>query len=208
MIVGGGEFLDEELVMDLINDCDIIIAADGGGKYLYDINVLPDILVGDFDTLNPFILNYYKDTNITIYSFPPEKDKTDLELAIDCALDNHIDELKLIGVLGTRIDHSLGNIMLLFNLIEKGIDARIINDKNEIFVVNKEMIITKNRFEYVSILPILEDLKGIKLKGFEYDIDDLNLKISSTRGISNKLVNDKGIIKIKSGKGLIILSKD
>lgn len=208
LIVAGGKFLNREILRDIIKETELIIAADGAGKYLYDIDVTPDYLVGDFDTLDSFYLDHYKDKGVKIHTFPRKKDKTDLELAIDYAIKEGVKELILIGVLGTRMDHSLGNIMLLFMLWEKGIKGRIIDDNNEMFIVEKETIITKNRFSYVSILSIYEDMIGVTLRGFKYETTNEIFYRTSTFGISNELINEKGIVKIKSGKGLIILSKD
>ncbi|MBS4539744.1 thiamine diphosphokinase [Clostridium sp. D2Q-11] len=208
LIIGGGNFLSNKRVMDLVDNSDIIIVADGAGKYLYDIGILPDVLVGDFDTLSVKLLEYYKNSETKVYTFPPEKDKTDLELSIDYAIEQGIKNITMIGVLGTRMDHSLGNIMLLFKLSDRGVKARIIDDNNEILVIEKEITLTKNKFDYVSIVPLLEDLIGVTLKGFEYDTKNEKFFKSSTYGISNRLIDEKGIIKIDSGRGLLILSRD
>lgn len=208
LIIGGGKFVERELALELIENADIVIAADGAGEYLYKLNILPDILIGDFDTLDENILDYFRKENINIYEFSPVKDKSDLELAIDLAIKYDAEEINIIGALGSRMDHSLSNVMLLFYILEKGINVKIIDDKNEIIPIRDEVTIKKGKYEYVSLLPILGDLEGVELIGFEYEVSNLKLKPTSTHGISNKFRKDKAKIKIKSGKGLVILSND
>ncbi|WP_165442905.1 thiamine diphosphokinase [Senegalia massiliensis] len=208
LVIGGGKFIKEDIAKSIINECDIIIAADGAGKYLYDLDVMPDMLVGDFDTLEKNILDFYKRKKVNICEFSPIKDKSDLELSIDLAMENNPKEIIIIGALGTRMDHSLSNIMLLFHILDKNINVKLIDNNNEIIPIKDEIIIDSGKYEYVSLLPIFDDLEGVELKGFEYESDNLYIKKSSTLGISNEIKKDKASIKIKSGKGLVILSND
>lgn len=208
LVIGGGKFIKEDIAKSIINECDIIIAADGAGKYLYDLDVMPDMLVGDFDTLEKNILDFYKRKKVNICEFSPIKDKSDLELSIDLAIENNPKEIIIIGALGTRMDHSLSNIMLLFHILDKNINVKLIDNNNEIIPIKDEIIIDSGKYEYVSLLPIFDDLEGVELKGFEYESDNLYIKKSSTLGISNEIKKDKASIKIKSGKGLVILSND
>ncbi|MGO1819323.1 MAG: thiamine diphosphokinase [Senegalia sp. (in: firmicutes)] len=206
--MGGGNFIDKELALDLINNADKIIAADGAGKYLYELNRLPDVLIGDFDTLEANILEYFRKKDVDIHEFLPVKDKSDLELAIDLATEYSAKEIIIIGALGSRMDHSLSNIMLLFHILEKGIEVKMIDDKNEIMPIKNEIKIKKGKYEYISLLPILEDLDGVELIGLEYEFSNLKLKRTSTRGISNRFKEKEAKIKVKSGMGLVILSND
>ncbi|MGO3167132.1 thiamine diphosphokinase [Senegalia sp. (in: firmicutes)] len=206
--MGGGNFIDKELALDLINNTDKIIAADGAGKYLYELNRLPDVLIGDFDTLEANILEYFRKKDVDIHEFLPVKDKSDLELAIDLATEYSPKEIIIIGALGSRMDHSLSNIMLLFHILEKGIEVKMIDDKNEIMPIKNEIKIKKGKYEYISLLPILEDLDGVELIGLEYEFSNLKLKRTSTRGISNRFKEKEAKIKVKSGMGLVILSND
>ncbi|MGO1478048.1 thiamine diphosphokinase [Senegalia sp. (in: firmicutes)] len=208
LIIGGGNFIDKELALDLINNTDKIIAADGAGKYLYELNRLPDVLIGDFDTLEANILEYFRKKDVDIHEFLPVKDKSDLELAIDLATEYSPKEIIIIGALGSRMDHSLSNIMLLFHILEKGIEVKMIDDKNEIMPIKNEIKIKKSKYEYISLLPILEDLDGVELIGLEYEFSNLKLKRTSTRGISNRFKEKEAKIKVKSGMGLVILSND
>ncbi|MGO1650952.1 thiamine diphosphokinase [Senegalia sp. (in: firmicutes)] len=208
LIIGGGNFIDKELALDLINNADKIIAADGAGKYLYELNRLPDVLIGDFDTLEANILEYFRKKDVDIHEFLPVKDKSDLELAIDLATEYSAKEIIIIGALGSRMDHSLSNIMLLFHILEKGIEVKMIDDKNEIMPIKNEIKIKKGKYEYISLLPILEDLDGVELIGLEYEFSNLKLKRTSTRGISNRFKEKEAKIKVKSGMGLVILSND
>lgn len=208
LIIAGGSAINPKIIRELIKEVDFIIAADGGALYLYNENIFPDILVGDFDTLEKDILEYYKQNGINIKTFPEKKDKTDLELSIDCALNNGATEVIITCAIGTRMDHSIANILLLYSLLEKGIKAKIIDDHNEIFFVRQKHEIKKNRYEYISVIPIFDDVIGVTMKGFEYETTEEKFNKLSTYGISNKLKHKTGVIEIKKGSPLIILSKD
>lgn len=169
---------------------------------------MPDVLIGDFDTLEANILEYFRKKDVDIHEFLPVKDKSDLELAIDLATEYSAKEIIIIGALGSRMDHSLSNIMLLFHILEKGIEVKMIDDKNEIMPIKNEIKIKKGKYEYISLLPILEDLDGVELIGLEYEFSNLKLKRTSTRGISNRFKEKEAKIKVKSGMGLVILSND
>ena len=87
-MVGSGDPVDPELLKERCKDADIIVAADGGGLYLYEAGITPDILVGDFDSIPPKVLDYIRtQKNVTLKTFPAEKDFTDMELALDAAVD-------------------------------------------------------------------------------------------------------------------------
>ncbi len=208
LIISNGTIDDIDMLRSEIDITDYIICADGGARYFANLDVYPNIIVGDLDSLDDDIRTHMKEKGIEFLKFPAKKDKTDTELAIDYAIDMGVSEVTLIGVTGTRFDHTLANIMLLRRLMEKNIDAKIVDNHNEIFMIKDELILEKKDNTFVSIVPLTETVKGVTLKGFEYEIYNRDFKIDTSLGISNVITEEKGSISIEQGICLVIRSRD
>ena len=128
-IISGGKPPAEKLLRDYLDEVDFIIAADKGCECLYNYNIIPDLLIGDFDSANKEILNKARLKIKEVLEFPPEKDYTDTEIALMEAAKRGTEKILLFGATGTRMDHTLGNIGLLLIAKEKGITLEIIDDK-------------------------------------------------------------------------------
>ena len=104
-----------------------VIAVDGGLEAAKELGIIPDVIVGDFDTVRPEILSYYRKMEHIIWEVhQPEKDDTDTELAIKRALAMNCSHITLLGATGGRLDHMIGNIHLLFPCLQKGMEAYIL----------------------------------------------------------------------------------
>ena len=116
LIISGGNIgIDLALGLLKIKRFDHIIGVDGGLKFCYDHKIVPTRIVGDFDTLSPEILTWYKkNTQIEIREYNPVKDATDTQIAVELALSLGSDHVTILGGTGTRLDHVLGNIQTLF----------------------------------------------------------------------------------------------
>ncbi len=208
LIICNGSIIDDRLTAVLIREHDFIICADGGVRHLLKINQLPDLIVGDLDSMDKQTIGYLKGKGVPIYPFPSKKDYTDTELSIQYALEKGASEITLLGAIGSRMDHTLANIMLLLPLIDQGIQAKIINEHNEIIVVNKKITIRGNIGDFISIIPLNEKVEGITLEGFMYPLDHATLIMGSSRGISNQLKDTTATISIQKGNILLIKAKD
>lgn len=209
LIISSGEIINCDLLKEEIKNSDYIICADGGLDHLLNIEELPDIVVGDLDSISKDSMKYIKDNNIEVLKFPSRKNMTDSELAIELAKDKGAKNITLIGSTGTRLDHSLGNIFLLKRISEWGIEAKLVNNTNVIRYVSSNLDIKKNEnFKYVSIIPI--DLNGaiVSLSGFIYPLDRYKIDYTSTIGISNEIEDISACIDIHEGEVLVIESKD
>ena len=187
---------------------DIIICADGGANHIYKTGVKPDMIVGDLDSIDDETLLYYQEQNVLFHKFSSKKDLTDTELAINFALEEGANELVLFGSTGSRLDHTLGNIMLLYKLLKQNIKVSIIDKNNEIYITDKELEVEREDDTFVSLIPLSKSCDGIGLEGFKYSAQDLVLPFGSTMGISNQVEDEKGLIGIKDGTTLVIKSKD
>lgn len=191
------------------NKYDIIIAVDKGLETIDYLKLQPQYVLGDFDSVNTKILEKYKTQNIKIIKLNPEKDLTDTHSAIDLALKLKSTEITILGAIGTRLDHTMANIHILKQALDKNIKAKIVNEKNEIELINKEIIIKKDdNYKYVSIIPLTTNVTGITIEGMKYIINDYTLSIGDSLGVSNEQIDKEAKISIKTGILVVIKSKD
>lgn len=153
MITGGNinkEFLEKHLEKNKYNK---IIVADKGLEILNEINVKPDYIIGDFDSVKKEILEQYKDIPITYLK--PEKDFTDTHMALKLAMEKGAKKITIVGAIGTRFDHSMANIHILKEALDNNVEAEIINENNKIKLVNTETKIKKeDAYKYISLIPL------------------------------------------------------
>lgn len=191
------------------NKYDIIIAVDKGLETIDYLKLEPQYILGDFDSVNTKILEKYKTQNIKIIKLNPEKDLTDTHSAIDLALEIKSTEITILGAIGTRLDHTMANIHVLKQALDKNIKAKIVNEKNEIELIDKEIIIKKDdNYKYVSIIPLTTNVTGITIEGMKYIINDYTLSIGDSLGVSNEQIDKEAKISIKTGILVVIKSKD
>ena len=186
---------------------DQVITADKGLLYAKELGIIPDIILGDFDSCNKSIMEEFS-TDKKIIA-PCEKDDTDTALAMIKAKEIGADEILLIGATGTRLDHVLGNIGQLVFAQKQGMKAQIVDENNRIQVLEYEHTISKDcQFgKYVSFVPVYE-AKGVTLKGFKYPLCDHTLVFHESLAISNELKENQGKISYKEGCLLMIESRD
>lgn len=210
LLVAGGtlskEFLQKTVGKEQFNQ---IICIDGGANILTLAGINPDILVGDFDSINHEILVTYLDAGIEMRAFQKEKDMTDTELAIIIALELGADEIVLLGATGTRLDHTLSNIFLLSKFSSK-VKIKIQDENNQIMLFeNKNCIeISQSEYHYVSLLPISTKVTGVTTRGLKYPLEKATLDRDSSFGISNELNQLTGSIYMDEGILALILSND
>ena len=209
VIISNGSFFDYEYIKSQITDDDFIICADGAAHHLKNIGVSPNVWIGDFDSCKmneEEFIDFSK--NSKVVRLNPIKDSTDTECACDYAIDEGYKSIVIFGALGSRFDHTLANVFLLFKLEKDGVDAKIINEKNIIYLAKEENLIYQGDFENVSLIPVCKKIEGVTITGMYYELENADISRGSSLGVSNKLISDIGKITIKKGKALIILSKD
>ena len=198
-----GEF--EKLPPNFEFRCDdLIIAADGGFKNLVDLQIKPDFLVGDFDSLDQSLLKIAKDWQVVIENWPEQKDLTDAEIALDLALKEGCQSLLFLGAWGgNRPDHSLGNLALLHRLLEINIDALIYADGFFLRLCGpgNYRILGKG---IVSLIPLTSVVTNIKTEGLFYPLEQENLYIGASRGLSNQFLEEQAQISFETGLLLLI----
>ncbi len=208
LIIASGKIKDYNLLKSLVQKSDFILCADGGINHLMKLGVIPNLVLGDLDSISESGMHYIRYNNIKVEKHPVMKDETDTHLAVNYAISKGYRELTIIGGIGSRIDHSLANIYLLRTINKNGIKGRIINENNIIHLVDKKIILSKKENYFTSIIPISLSGIHISISGFLYPLNDQYIEFASTRGVSNQVTEDYGIIKIHDGEALVIESKD
>ncbi len=208
VIVAGGDKPSEELLKSYIEYADLVLGADKGSEYLYDYNITPDVILGDFDSINKEKLKMIENKNIEIIKFPPEKDYTDTEIAIMEAMKRGADTIYLFAGIGTRADHTLGNIGLILTTKKKGARLIIIDDHNRMYLADKSMSLNGTYGETISFHALSDVVKGFEIKGAKYNLDSYDMHLLDPRAICNEFLDTPINIKYESGELLIIHSID
>lgn len=213
LIIGGGAVESEDVRGFLkIYRPSLLIAADSGLAVFEKTGIVPDIVLGDFDSLKDSdLLTKYEEFNCEIQRFPCEKDYTDMRLACDTAIMRGCRRLIILGATGSRLDHTLANVLLLSYLSEKGIEGIILNPKNRLRCVGtgKYKFFKKEAYApYISFLPVANSKAVFQLKGFKYDADRLVMNNSDIITLSNEIKDNFAELTIWNGSLLVIESKD
>lgn len=202
VIVGGADINNYETIRELLKEDDFLIFCDCGLRHQEQLRVQPDLIVGDFDSYtNP-------ESEIETIVLPCEKDDTDTVFAVKEAIIRGYDDFLLIGVIGARLDHTLGNVSILLMLDSLGKKAKIIDDYSEMEIVSKAPVFIDSAFSYFSLLNISGTAKGITILNAKYPLDDAKITCEYQYGISNEVLPDfRSEVTVEEGKLLLIKVK-
>lgn len=195
-IVCAGENHFKELYKKDIDE--YIIAVDGGLNSIFEMNLVADLAIGDFDSCDINKYSCYKEK----MTYNKIKDESDLELALIYALEFNPEKIIIYNATGDRLDHFYASILLLSKFTQDNIE--IINKNNKIKVINKSTTFKKGNYKYISFFA-LEENTIITLEGFYYNIKDYNLETTNPLGLSNEIVRE-GRVTINNKKLLVIES--
>ena len=186
-----------------------VFAVDGGLAVLEEAGLVPDYLVGDFDTASEALVSRYENRCVTI-RHKPEKDATDTELAVEEALSRGATELFLLGATGSRMDHTMANIHMLYYVLQRGKQAWIVNENNRISLHAASFERKKEELfgAYVSFLPFFGEVKEVTLTGFKYPLCKKTMTAGNSLGISNEVIEENIGVTFSDGYLLMIEARD
>lgn len=195
--------------LEEVKDGDVLVGADRGALFLIQSGLRPHISLGDFDSVTVDEREVVRHgSQLFQICDPVMKDWTDTEMAYRWAMEQQPDEIVIVGALGTRFDHSLANVHLLWKAHQDGIRCAIIDQHNKITLIEHYGRIERSRFKQVSLLPLGMEVTGVTLEGFQYPLNNATLRIGDSIGVSNVLTADTGHIHIANGPLLCIQSID
>jgi len=197
VIIAGGEIQDYTKIRPLIRDEDFIIAADSGYDHAVKLGLFPDIVIGDFDSIQA------KPQHIPLAEFPKEKDCSDTALALEHARQSGFSVFLLLAALGNRLDHSLANLFLLATTLAEGETMEIVDEQMRIRLIDGRGKITAPRGTTVSLIP-LSDCYGVETTGLSYPLRRESLRVGETRGLSNIVCDSPASVFLEKGRLFIL----
>lgn len=190
---------------------DVLLVADHGMDYCYRNQMIPNIIIGDFDSVSEEALAFFKKKDeITFHQLNPVKDDTDTEFAIRYAIANGATEITLLGATGTRLDHVMGNITLLGIGLEEQVPITIVDPHNRIHMIDNSITIEKEKQfgRYISLLPFGGVAEGVTIIGAKYPLENYTIGGFNTLAISNEIVADAITIQVSKGFLVVVESRD
>lgn len=207
VIFANGELNNLEEAAKLIHIDDLLIAADGGASHCWALDLLPQFLVGDMDSIEPEEIAYLEENGVEIRRHPTRKDQTDLEIAFHLAQERGAAEILVLGGLGDRWDHSIANLTLAAFKPFEALSITYWEAGEWFYLVRDQRVLHGQPGQTVSLIPLGGDVRGITTTGLEYPLKNENLSIGSSRGMSNVMAGERAEIRIQSGLLLCIIGK-
>jgi thiamine pyrophosphokinase len=194
------------------DELSIWVGVDRGVFDLLEREIKPVIAFGDFDSVTNEEMAEIEIHVDHLNRFKPEKDETDLELALNWAIDQNPTEIRIFGASGGRLDHFFANVQLLIKpiLANQSMNIYLIDRRNIIFLTGPGTYnISKDSIKkYISFVPVTMDVTNLTLKGFKYPLNNCHISLGSTLCISNELVDDVGTFSFSEGILIVVRSQD
>ncbi len=201
IVLANGEDGDLNFYKNVFEDCDIILCADGGANYAYQLGVIPNCIVGDMDSIDENVKEFYQSHQVPFKKYPRRKDFTDMQLALSIAEEMGAQEILLLGTQGKRFDHSLSNLYCGMEYVKRGIKIIHYGPECTIHLVCGVMSLQGKVGDLVSVLPLGGGAAGVYLKDFEYPLENVVLECDNPYAVSNVLAED--IAQVQLGKGVL-----
>lgn len=200
VIIGGADIIDYADAKRYLSSDDFYIFCDCGLKHMAGLGVEPDLIVGDFDS--------FKNPNLQVETIvlPCEKDDTDTVFAVKEALKRGFEDFLILGVIGQRLDHTLGNVSILKMLSDKGFKALIVDDYCEMQALGSSVQYIDDSYPYFSLLNIFGKTTGVTIKNAKYPLENAEITCDYQYGVSNEVLKGK-IAEVSVDNGTLLLIK-
>ena len=214
VLIGAGELHKQQAdcIKQNRTQKDCIIALDGGLVFCAEHDIVPDRIVGDFDSLpaeKQELLEKYPQERI--YRLPCEKDDTDTLAAIRMAAEIGYERFIIYGGLGGRLSHTIANIQSLLFLKEQGLYGELVGDKIRVFLLKNESTTLRiekaNMGGYISIFSYSGKSEGVTIKNLKYEVENMTLTNSFPIGVSNEFMGKEMKISVKKGVLLVVVEE-
>ncbi len=204
-VFAGGDPVPPERIRSL-GRADLVIGADSGAEHAIMSGRSIDLLVGDLDSISPRALETLRHGGTRIEAHPPDKDATDLELALAAAVRLGADEVVVIGGGGGHLDHLLGNVMVMTGPILRGVDVRWILERETAYVVADHLAIPVREGQVFSLIPVGGPAHGVTLTGGKWVLEDARVSTGTSIGISNVARESEIGVRVRKGCLLVIVT--
>jgi thiamine pyrophosphokinase len=212
VIISGGN-IESDFALAFLKkyNYEYLIGADRGIVFLRQANIMPTHIVGDFDSAGKEELAYFqREGQIPIEIFPPEKDWTDTQLALELALNLGSEEIYILGAMGRRVDHLLANVRILTEGCNRGVPCYLLDQWNRIRVTKESIVLPKEEAfgTYLSLFALGDAVTGLTLEGTKYGLRDYTMTGEDSIGVSNEITKDTARISFESGLLVVAESRD
>ena len=212
IIISGGA-IEDDFALSVLESYESkrIIGVDKGVEFLYRHQILPEYIVGDFDSISEEVIRYYREeTKVPIRQYNPVKDASDTEIAIRTALALGCDQMIILGATGSRIDHIWANVQSLEIARKAGVHAEIRDTCNRIRLCDGEVRLKRREAfgKYFSLFPFGGEVENLTLVGAKYPLDHHHLLPNDSLCVSNEIEEDELVITFSSGTLILMETKD
>ena len=210
LVIADGD-VDESLLGTLAAEAGVaLVAADGGAGRVLRAGLVPDVVVGDFDSLSGDDRARLEELGAELRVASPDKDQSDTELCLLTALELGASRVTVLGAFGlVRPEHSVANLMLLADPRFDGLDLALAGRGSR--VVRRGTVDGPARIElegepgdFVSLFPLGEVVEGVVTDGLRFPLTDEALPLGSSRGLSNELLAGRARVTARRGRLLVI----
>ena len=207
MIVAAGEIHNYGSAISFLRKDDYFIFCDGGLSHAESLGIKPNLIVGDFDSCDSDVLSKYEE-QCEIIKLPREKDDTDTLYAVKLAVERGYSDFLILGAMGGRFDHALGNISILLYLEGLGKKAVLIDDYSVMQIAGSKPLLIEDNCSYFSVLTVAGDVSGVTIKNAKYPLENANLSADFQLGISNEVLPGKvAEVSVEHGRVLVVTVK-
>lgn len=210
VIFANGKLPDPEAARALLQTGDYLIAADGGANHLLGMGILPEVVIGDLDSVDEDTLFQLTSAEVNIEQYSEDKDETDIELALHYAVEMRPSAILIVGALGGRLDQTLANLSILTDPTLPKIDIRLDDGVEEAFFCQAyadrggQIEVRGRSGDAVSLIPWRGPVEKVTTEGLQWPLYCETLYPDRSRGISNKMFGDVASIRVQSGLLLIV----
>ena len=210
LIFGNGEIIDYGQIQTQINEIfkpEYIICCDGGAKHCIESGLMPDVILGDMDSIDDNHAGIYKEKGIAFETHPKEKDISDMALGLMKAIEQGASDVILAGAVGSRFDHSLSNMGLLYKCLSLGINAWIIDENSRTTLVNKSLTLKGEKDRALSLLPFSKTVT-VTGTGLRESVENTELAWGATLGVYTAIAEDEASITVDEGVLTVVILRN
>lgn len=208
LLIASGESWDRALLIkELKRDKFFIICVDGGTNYAHRLGIVPNMIIGDMDSVERSLLNHYKELNIPFKEYPRDKDKTDFHLALEELERFGIKEVMIFGIVGTRLDHTLSALGIIRKFIRENRINLVkisLGERSDGYIFNKKIRIWGKPGEIISLIPMTEKVTGVTTNNLKYRLDRADIYLEDSLTVSNEIEESPCSVEIEDGVILVI----
>lgn len=208
LVLLGGPAPGEQLILAQAKAAQSVICADKGMEAALRCGIIPDIALGDMDSVSPQVLKVIEEKHVPVLRMPAEKDETDAQLAVDYAIAQGVTSVVLLCGTGARLDHTMGNMQLLVRMAKRGVDAVLMDELQCIRALTGKVMLQGKPGDTLSILPVGQGVMARDSQGLYYPLPHVELPLDTPFAVSNVFTQPQASFTVVGGYAWVIHTPD